>query len=67
MVLPASADRAIFEAIKGVAAPRLFTICAWCPNVRERTLAAKAEGAQVTHVICPRCKARLAGELSEVA
>lgn len=34
----------------------LVQICAWCPNVRERTLALKAEGKLVSHGMCPSCK-----------
>jgi hypothetical protein len=31
------------------------TICAWCPEVRERTLALTRRGRVVSHGICPAC------------
>lgn len=59
MELSPSADREIFEAVKCVVAPRLVRICAWCPDALERTRAALATGAQVTHGMCPACEAML--------
>lgn len=33
----------------------MITICAWCPDARERTLDAHAAGHQTTHTICAAC------------
>ena len=34
-------------------------ICAWCPDSRDRTAKATAEGMAVTHGICPACRDRV--------
>ena len=36
----------------------LASVCAWCPDARERTIATVAEGFQVTHGICEPCQGR---------
>ena len=36
----------------------LASVCAWCPDARERTIAAMAEGFQVTHGMCEPCRVR---------
>jgi hypothetical protein len=37
----------------------LIVICAWCPDNREKTTAALATGALVTHGLCPACEKKL--------
>ena len=44
-------------------APRLVTVCAWCPDAAERTASARAHGCDVTHGMCPVCEARMNAEL----
>lgn len=39
--------------------PELVTICAYCPDVRQRTLAVKVAGKTVSHGICPTCAAKM--------
>lgn len=34
--------------------PALVSVCAWCPDARQRTAAAHAAGHDVTHGICER-------------
>lgn len=37
----------------------MIMLCAWCPGAFNRTKAAHDAGLEVTHGICPDCKARL--------
>lgn len=37
----------------------LVTVCAWCPDSAEQTAAARAQGREVTHGICPSCQAKM--------
>ena len=34
---------------------RIITICGWCPDAREQTLAARAHGFDVSHTMCSLC------------
>lgn len=37
---------------------KLIIICAWCPDNKEQTENARAHGFDVTHGMCPACKAK---------
>jgi len=43
--------------------PYVATVCAWCPDVEERTADARSHGLDVSHTICPSCEARERGAL----
>lgn len=34
----------------------LVSICGWCPDAQEQTIAARANGYDVTHTMCPACQ-----------
>lgn len=36
----------------------MITICGWCVDARERTIAAHASGEEVSHGMCDACAAR---------
>lgn len=40
------------------AAPKMVTVCGWCPDAREQTESARAHGYDVSHGICSACEAR---------
>lgn len=54
MILDPSADEAIWRAMRQ---PSLL-LCAWCPEARERTIAARQAGVRVSHGLCPDCARR---------
>jgi len=59
-------DQNIVWGDEPVKAP-IVSICGWCPNARERTLALKAEGKVVSHGMCPPCKEKFErGEKGDV-
>lgn len=35
--------------------PTMVVVCGWCPDVREKTMAAKSAGHVVSHGMCPHC------------
>jgi hypothetical protein len=37
----------------------LVKICAWCKDEHEQTAAARAQGFDVSHTMCPACSARM--------
>lgn len=41
----------------------LISICSWCVGSREKTLAAIAQGHDVTHGICPDCQVKVEAEM----
>jgi hypothetical protein len=43
--------------------PEIVTLCGWCPNVRERTLAVVQAGDHPSHTMCPACAKRMNDEL----
>lgn len=38
---------------------KIVSVCAWCPDNREKTAEAKANGFNVSHTICAHCDAQL--------
>jgi hypothetical protein len=40
----------------------IITVCAWCPDRKEREKKAKESGHEVTHGICPECFERVKKE-----
>jgi len=56
---PAPPDRAQVARTPFADRPRpLVTICAWCYDAAHQTAAARANGFDVSHTICPACAAR---------
>jgi hypothetical protein len=43
----------------------LAHVCAWCPDNRERTAAARADGFNVSHTMCAACAQRMKDELDK--
>jgi len=64
MVLPASADQMIFDAIKQTPKPFVI-VCIWCPDGRQKSIDAAASGAIVSHGMCPACAARFESQMWE--
>lgn len=53
-------DQGIRDALAGEQpVKRIVTICGWCPDRIERTVAARAHGFDVSHGLCEACAARL--------
>jgi hypothetical protein len=43
----------------------LVSVCAWCPDAREKTRQAIAAGHDVTHGICESCVAKFDEQIAE--
>jgi hypothetical protein len=59
MILPPSTNQKIV--VKPVVEP-LAVVCAWCPGAREKTLALRLMGRDVTHGMCPACREKFERE-----
>jgi len=65
--LDARNDQGIRDALAGEQPiPKLVTVCAYCPDHWDRTVAARAHGFDVTHQICEPCNARLNAAIDAV-
>lgn len=42
----------------------IVVVCGWCKDAREKTLEAMAQGAQVSHGMCPSCAAKFEADLA---
>lgn len=41
--------------LRKAGAPKMVTVCSWCPDALERTESARAHGHDVTHGMCDAC------------
>lgn len=49
-------DRDVREALAGeIPVRQIVTVCGWCPDAREQTIAARANGYDVSHGMCDAC------------
>lgn len=58
----AQRDAALHALMADEIPARLMTVCSWCPDAREKTAEAHAQGFQVTHSICQSCIPKFTGE-----
>lgn len=58
-VLANETDDSTPEVAQVLAVDTYVPVCAWCPDARDLTAAARGAGFEVTHVLCAACAARM--------